>query len=126
MTDGVIDGVVVYEATPAEITPGADDYVQLDIHGGALIVGSGATCRVFAGMAAHRTSLRTVSVDYRMPPDHPFPAGLDDCVAVYRALLRDHAPERIFVGGGSAGGNLAAAMILRAHDEGLPLPEPRS
>jgi acetyl esterase/lipase len=57
-----------------------------------------------------------------MPPDHPFPAGLDDCLAFYRRLLRDHAPSEIIVGGGSAGGNLAAATILRARDEGLPLP----
>jgi epsilon-lactone hydrolase len=63
-----------------------------------------------------------VSVDYRMPPDHPFPTGLDDCVAFYRMLLRDHAPSDIIVGGGSAGGNLAAATLLKARDEGLPMP----
>jgi acetyl esterase/lipase len=57
-----------------------------------------------------------------MPPDHLYPAALDDCIAVYRALLEVRAPERIVVGGGSAGGNLAAALMLRAHDEGLPLP----
>jgi acetyl esterase/lipase len=57
-----------------------------------------------------------------MPPDHPYPVPLDDCVAAYRALLRDHRPDDIVVGGVSAGGNLAAALILRARDEGLPLP----
>ena len=62
------------------------------------------------------------AVDYRMPPDHPFPAGLDDCLTVYEALLADHRPEEIIVGGASAGGNLAAALILRARDDGLPLP----
>jgi acetyl esterase/lipase len=71
---------------------------------------------------AARFALRVRSVDYRMPPDHPFPASLDDCLAAYRALLRDHRPESIVVGGASAGGNLAAAVILRARDEGLPLP----
>jgi acetyl esterase/lipase len=65
---------------------------------------------------------RVWAVDYRMPPDHPFPAGLDDCLAAYRALLAERSPARVIVGGASAGGNLAAAMLLRARDEGLPLP----
>ena len=59
-------------------------------------------------------------VDYRMPPDHPFPAALDDCLAAYRALLGERPPERIVIGGASAGGNLAAALIFRARDEGRP------
>jgi epsilon-lactone hydrolase len=62
------------------------------------------------------------AVDYRMPPLHPYPTPLDDCMAVYRALLDRRAPQDIFVGGGSAGGNLAAALIARAKDEGLPMP----
>ena len=62
------------------------------------------------------------SVDYRMPPDHPFPTPLDDCLAAYRALLEERRPEEIIVGGASAGGNLAGALVLRARDEGLPLP----
>jgi acetyl esterase/lipase len=62
------------------------------------------------------------AVDYRMPPLHPYPAPLDDCIAVYRALLDQRDATDIFVGGGSAGGNLAAALIARAKDEGLPLP----
>jgi acetyl esterase/lipase len=57
-----------------------------------------------------------------MPPDHPYPAALDDCLAVYRQLLRDHPPDQLVVGGTSAGGNLAAALVLRARDEGLPMP----
>lgn len=57
-----------------------------------------------------------------MPPDHPYPEPLDDCVAAYQGLLGEHRPQEIVVGGGSAGGNLAAALILRTRDEGLPLP----
>ncbi len=71
---------------------------------------------------AVRMAARVWAVDYRMPPDHPFPAALDDCLAAYRALLAERPPERIVIGGASAGGNLAAALILRARDEGLPLP----
>jgi acetyl esterase/lipase len=73
-------------------------------------------------LTARRFDARVWAVDYRMPPDHPFPAGLDDCVAAYRALLREHAPGDLVVSGTSAGGNLAAALVLRARDEGLPLP----
>src|SRR3546814_19850640 len=57
-----------------------------------------------------------------MPPDHPYPAALDDCIAAYRALLEDHAAWEIIVRGSSAGGHLAAALMLRARDEGLPFP----
>jgi monoterpene epsilon-lactone hydrolase len=57
-----------------------------------------------------------------MPPDHPYPAALDDCIAVYRRLLEVQPPARIVVGGASAGGNLAAALMHRARDVGLPLP----
>jgi monoterpene epsilon-lactone hydrolase len=115
-------GVPVFVLTPEEAGDGPDQPIYLDIHGGALIIGGGDACRVMALQAAARVRMSTWSVDYRMPPDHPYPAALDDCVAVYRQLLKVRPPERIVVGGGSAGGNLAAALILRARDEGLPLP----
>ena len=72
-------------------------------------------------LAAVRAGLRTWSVDYRMPPEHPYPTPLDDCLAVYRALLEQMPASKIVVDGASAGGNLAAALLLRA-DEGLPMP----
>ncbi len=132
-----VGGVPVFDITPAPISPanvssgndssandspGGGERVQLDIHGGALLMGGGDCCRAMGLMAAARAGVRTVCVDYRMPPDHPYPAALDDCLTVYRALLEDHRPQDIVVEGASAGGNLAAAMILRARDEGLPLP----
>ena len=110
-----------YEIIPEGVAPG-DRRVYLDIHGGALIMGSGEVCKAMATGSACNLGVRTVAVDYRMPPDHPYPAGLDDCLAFYKALLRDHAPSEIIVGGGSAGANLAGALLLRARDEGLPLP----
>ena len=96
--------------------------IYLDIHGGSLVMGSGKACEVMARRMAAQVQMQTWSVDYRMPPDHPYPAALDDVLAVYRGLLDVRAPEQIVVGGGSAGGNLAAALMLRARDEGLPLP----
>lgn len=110
-----------YEVTPKTVTP-ADRRVCLDVHGGAFVVGGGAACEAMAIGYVGVLGVRMVSVDYRMPPDHPYPTGLDDCLAFYRALLRDHRPEEIVVSGRSAGGNLAAAMLLKARDEGLPMP----
>jgi acetyl esterase/lipase len=114
-------GAHVYEIVPTDL-PAGDRRVYLDIHGGAFVFGAGECCRVMSVGTAVRYGTRVWSVDYRMPPDHPFPAGLDDCLAAYRALLADHDPAEIIVGGASAGGNLAAALVLRARDEGLPLP----
>jgi acetyl esterase/lipase len=117
-----IAGVHVNVVTPEGVDVGDDAVIHLDIHGGALIAGGGEACRLMNTSAAARAGLLTWGVDYRMPPDHPYPAPLDDCVAVYRALLDVRPPEKIVVGGGSAGGNLVAAMLLRAKDEGLPMP----
>ncbi|HEY5886501.1 MAG TPA: alpha/beta hydrolase [Acidimicrobiales bacterium] len=116
-----VDGVPVHEIVPDGLEPG-DRRLYLDIHGGEFIYGAGECCRAMAVGAATRVGARVWSVDYRMPPDHPFPAGLDDCLTVYRAVLADHRPEEVIVGGASAGGNLAAALLLRARDEGVPLP----
>jgi epsilon-lactone hydrolase len=116
-----LDGVIVYVITP-QGTPDDDRRVFLEIHGGGFITGGGACCRAMGINAVARAGVRMWAVDFRMPPDHPYPIPLDDCVAAYRALLQDHRPDEIIVGGTSSGGNLAAAMILRARDEGLALP----
>ena len=116
-----VDGVRVFALTPDGL-PDDDGRVILEIHGGGFITGAGQCCRIMGLRAATRSRARTWAVDYRMPPDHPYPAAVDDCLTVYRALLREYDPGQIVVSGASAGGNLAAAMILRARDEGLPLP----
>jgi acetyl esterase/lipase len=116
--------VPVFVVTPAGVDESGDaaQPIYLDIHGGSLLMGGGKACEVMARRMAPQVQMQTWSVDYRMPPDHPYPAALDDVLAVYRGLLDVRAPEQIVVGGGSAGGNLAAALVLRARDEGLPLP----
>jgi len=119
--DLTVHGVPVFAVTPIDLAPD-DERIYLDIHGGAFIVGGGEVCRAIATMAARKVGMRLWSVDYRMPPEHPYPAAVDDCLVVYRALLEEHRPEEIVIGGTSAGGNLTAALILRARDEGFPLP----
>jgi acetyl esterase/lipase len=115
-----IGGVTVNVATP--VGAGDDDRVVLDIHGGALVFMGGAACEAMVRLASSRTGLRTWGPDYRMAPDHPHPAPLDDCLAVYQSLLDVIPPDRVVVAGASAGGNLAAALVVRARDEGVPLP----
>ena len=117
-----VGGVTVYDLLPDGVPDDPEAPVYFDIHGGALIMGGGEACRALAKQNAAMVRMHTWSLDYRMPPDHPYPAALDDCMTVYRRLLEMHPPERIVVGGGSAGGNLAAALMLRARDEGLPFP----
>jgi len=118
-----VGDVPVVVLTPDGLPDDPDQPVYFDIHGGGLIMGGGEACRVMARKTTAMVRMTTWSVDYRMPPDHPYPAALDDRLAAYRHLLELHPPERIVVGGGSAGGNLAAALMLRARDEGLPLPK---
>ncbi len=117
-----IAGVRTFVIRPGQVAAGAEGPVYLDIHGGALILGGGDACRVMGSAAALTSQMLTWAVDYRMPPHHPYPAALDDCMAVYRALLQVRNPQDIFVAGASAGGNLAAALLVRAKDEALPMP----
>ena len=116
-----IGGVTCHVATPLGQDAGAGP-LYLFIHGGAFVFGGGAYARMQAALMADRLCVATISVDYRMPPGHPFPAAPDDCFAVYRALIETHDRGRIVIGGSSAGGNLAAALALMIRDRGLPLP----
>lgn len=115
-----VGSATIHVATPTP--PTSTRHALIDLHGGALVFGGGDACRVGAQMQADLHGVRCYGVDYRMPPEHPFPAALDDCLVTYRHVLESHAPEDIVIAGRSAGGNLAVAMTLRARDEGLPLP----
>ena len=116
-------GVPVYRATPMAERLIGDRHVVFDVHGGALLFGGGeANVKFSTAAIALRAGRVAYGVDYREPPDHPYPAALDDCVAAYRALLDEVPADRVVVSGTSAGGNLAAALLLRARDEGLAMP----
>ncbi len=95
----------------------------LFLHGGGFIAGSPALYRNLTWRIAAATHARVLSVDYRLAPEHPFPAALDDAVTAYRWLLAEGAnPERIAVMGDSAGGGLTLSLLLRLRDDGVPLP----
>lgn len=110
----------VHLATPT--APFDSHHAVIDLHGGALVFGGGEACRVSACRQAGQHSALCYGVDYRMPPEHPYPAALDDCIATYQYVLERHAPDNVAICGRSAGGNLGAAMLLRVRDEGLPMP----
>ena len=97
--------------------------VVLYLHGGAYVLGTASAGAGLASDLARRVGARAVSVDYRLAPEHPYPAGLSDAVAAYRALLDSGLdPDRMCVAGESAGGGLALATLVALKDHGLPSP----
>nr|WP_054689420.1 alpha/beta hydrolase fold domain-containing protein [Desulfosarcina cetonica] len=107
---------------------GADAHRRiLYIHGGSWISGSLAGYRAFLSRISQATGAVVLAVDYRLAPEHPFPAGLDDCVQAYQ-WMRENGPHNpwpasaTFLMGDSAGGNLALASLLKINDDSLPLP----
>jgi len=107
------------ESTP-ESTP---DWALLYLHGGGYFFGSPVTHRSISGFLARTLPAKTHVLDYRLAPEHPFPAALEDAVAAYQALLdQGYAPSQIVVSGDSAGGGLSLALCLRLRELGLPQP----
>nr|MDO8110635.1 alpha/beta hydrolase [Candidatus Sigynarchaeota archaeon] len=95
----------------------------LYIHGGGFFVGSVAVYRKGTAALAERFHTRLLSVDYRLAPEHPFPAGLDDCVSAYKWLLSGNiSPADIIIAGDSAGGALTLSTLLKLKQSGIPLP----
>ena len=121
VVDAMVDDIRVYVAKTGDVDS-EDRRVYLDVHGGAWAFQGGDVCRLLAMSVARSVHVPVWSVDYRTPPDHPWPQAVDDCLAVYRALLHERGAGQIAVGGTSAGGNIAAAMVLKARDQGWPLP----
>ena len=100
-----------------------DDRYVLYLHGGSYVSGSPALYRDLTWRLATICRARVLCINYRLAPEHPFPAALDDAVAAYRWLLAQGArPRHVALMGDSAGGGLALATLLRLRDEGTPLP----
>ena len=111
---------------PAEwvSAPGAEaDRAVLYLHGGGYVVGSPASHRELAGRLSAAAGARVLVIDYRLAPEHPFPAAVDDATAAYRWLFEQGVdPSRTAVCGDSAGGGLAVAALVALRDAGDPMP----
>ncbi len=98
------------------------DAVILYFFGGGFVTGGPTSDQLITVPLAHKTGAKIYAPYYRLAPEHPFPAAPDDCFEVYKALLGTVGAERIAIAGESAGGNLALSVLIRARQEGLPMP----
>ena len=120
VTAAALGGVPTAEITIDGIEP---RHVVLYFHGGVYVMGDAFLAADLASQVGRRTDAKVISVDYRLAPEHPYPAAVDDALAAYHALLHnDVAPSDIVFAGESAGGALAVATLVNARDRGLPLP----
>ncbi len=117
-----IAGVHCYIVTPNKIALENRRRLLIHVHGGGYVFGPGEAALPEAIMMAGFGGFKVISVDYRMPPDFPYPAALDDAMAVYKQVLKSHERHRLAIFGTSTGGAMTLAMVLRAKDEKLPLP----
>jgi epsilon-lactone hydrolase len=96
--------------------------VVLYLHGGGYVIGSITTHRELCARIARAAAARVLVIDYRLAPEHPFPAAVEDAVAAYRWLIAQVPPEAVAIGGDSAGGGLTLATLLALRDRGMSLP----
>jgi epsilon-lactone hydrolase len=117
---GALGGIPTAEITVDGIDP---RHVVLYFHGGVYVIGDAFLAADLASQVGRRTDAKVISVDYRLAPEHPYPAAIDDALAAYEALMKAGiAPSDIAFAGESAGGGLAVATMVNARDHGLPMP----
>ncbi|GAA0540985.1 acetyl esterase/lipase [Rhizomicrobium palustre] len=117
-----IGGVPVFWITPNALPPENHDKLLLNFHGGAYVYAPGRAGLEDAILMASRGGYRVVSVDYRMAPDFPYPAAIDDAEAVWCELIKTMNPKKIGVFGTSTGGGITLALIHRCKAKGIKLP----
>ena len=117
-----IAGVAAFIVSPPNIPAANAHRLLVNTHGGAYLFNPGRASLLEPAVIAATCGITVIEVDYRMPPDHPFPAASDDAMAVWKAALQMAPPANIGLCGGSAGGGLALSTVLRAKQEGVALP----
>ena len=120
MKDRVINGITTLWITPPQLKH--KDKVMIFIHGGGWIVNSRKAQLKFQADVASSLGVKLVSIEYRLAPEHPYPAALDDIVAAYTGIIKEYGAENAGLFGTSAGGGLTLATLLRLKADGLPLP----
>lgn len=115
-------GVPAFEIAPRAVQEPNRHRLLVHLHGGAYVIGAGNSGITEAILVAGASGIRTISIDYRMPPEHPFPAPMDDATSAWRAIAAANPREKIGLFGSSAGGAMALALVQRAQREKLPLP----
>ena len=115
-------GIGSYRVTPPEIDPRHRDHLFVYVHGGAYVLNAGEAGLPEAILIAARTKMPVLSVDYRMPPQYPFPAALDDVIAIWEELLAAHSATSMAMGGVSAGGGLILAAVQKLISGGDQIP----
>jgi monoterpene epsilon-lactone hydrolase len=118
----VVNGAQAYLLTPRAIPLENRNRLLVHVHGGCYVLGGGESATTEAIYMAGFGHFKVLSVDYRRPPEFPYPAALDDAVAVWKGALKMAQPRSMAIFGTSAGGALTLSMVLRAKQEGLPLP----
>lgn len=116
----VVAGVPVRVVTPPDVPAAHRDWVLINLHGGGFNSDSGSLTESVP--VAALTQARTIAVLYRLAPEHPFPAALDDALAVYREVLKTHTPAKIAIFGTSAGAILTGEVVAKIKQLGLPEP----
>ena len=117
-----IDGVKVAIVTPDDIPAQNRDKVIVHVHGGCYVYFPGESGTTEAIMMSGFGHYKVIAVDYRMPPDAYFPAALDDAMTVYKSVLKTTDPKNVGIIGTSAGGALTLEMVVKAKQDGLPMP----
>jgi acetyl esterase/lipase len=117
-----IDGVGAYRVAPPEIDRRHQDHLFVYVHGGAYVLNAGEAGLPEAMLIAARTKMPVLSIDYRMPPQHPFPAALDDVIAVWENVLATHLATSVAMGGVSAGSGLVLAAVHKLIGAGRQTP----
>ncbi len=122
MEPTTIGGVKAFIIQPKEIPAANRNRLLVHVHGGGYVYNPGEAGTGEATLMAAYGGYKIISFDYRMPPDHPYPAAMDDAMAVWKAAVQMQNPKNMAIFGTSTGGGMTLAMILRAKKEGLPLP----
>jgi len=122
MEPAVIGGVKAFIITPKDIPLANRNRLLVHVHGGGYVYGPGESGTTEGVLMAAHGGFKVISIDYRMPPDFPYPAAMDDAMAAWRAAVLMQEPRNIGLFGTSTGGGMVLAMILRAKQENLPLP----